>query len=182
MKKSLLISFVIIVLIQLSMLGARIYKYENILKNGKVFYLKPKPVDPRDLLKGRYVMLNFGKQSVKCDNKAFEKIRHDSHFYVQIKQDENLTFENAQLEKPDSGDFLKVRSGSKCINKNVSFYFIFDRFYMNEHKAKKLETTYNNLIDKNKVLAKVRVYEGIGVIEDLTIDSISASKYDDKKK
>lgn len=177
MKKILFISFGFIVLIQLSLLGSRVYKYENVLQNGKVFYFKPKPVDPRDLLKGRYVILNFNSQSAKCNADELKDISL-KYFYVTIsKNDKNTTIGKAYVKKPKSGDFLKVKSYRSCENSSISFYFLFDRFYMNEYKAKKVEKAYNKLINKQNVLAKVRVLDGVGVIEDLLINSKSVKEY-----
>ncbi len=176
MKKIIFLLFFIIVITQLGFLGFRIYKYEDILRTGKVFYFTPIPIDPRDLFHGRYVTLNFKNQKLKSDKK-FKNMDYYDFMYVSIQKDKNQTIiKNPSPTKPKSGDFLKV-SFRGYYNKHVHFRFLFDRFYMNEYKSKKVEKAYNKLAKNDKMLARVRVKNGFGVIEDIYINSISVKDF-----
>lgn len=179
MKKIVLFLIISVALIQLFILSMRIYKYENILQNGKEFYFKPYPIDPRDLMNGRYIILYFGEQNATYSDKEFENIKQDERFYVGIKNENNSTiFAKAYLKKPKSGDFLLVSKYiTKVKNGHIQFHLLFDRFYMNEYKAKKAEKAYNNLTKNDKFLAKVRVLDGDGVIENIYINGIPIDKY-----
>lgn len=179
MKNIALLLLIGVAFIQLFILAMRIYKYEDTLQNGEVFYFKPYPVDPRDLLNGRYISLSFGKHKVKCDDKCNE-IKNSECFYVGIdNKDGNITFSNIYLSKPKKGNFLRVVSDSYTTPKReyISFHFLFDRFYMNEYKAKKAEKAYNNLTKNDNFLAKVRVKNGDGVIENIYVNSIPLDRY-----
>lgn len=179
MKKILLFLVISVALIQLSILFMRIYKYEDILQNGKVFYFKPYPIDPRDLMKGRYIILNFREQNASYSDKEFENMRQDKRFYVGIEKDgKNTIFTKAFLKKPKSGDFLLVSNYIPNVkNRRVRFHLLFNRFYMNEYRAKKAEKAYNNLTKNDNFLAKVRVLKGDGVIENIYINEIPIDKY-----
>lgn len=53
------ISFVVLVALQLALLAAMIARRVYLLRTGKTVLLKCEPVDPRSLLSGDYVVLNY---------------------------------------------------------------------------------------------------------------------------
>lgn len=177
MKKFIFVLFFITCIFQLSMLSFRVYEYENILKNGKTFYFLPAPIDPRDLFRGRYVTLSFKNQEI-ITKKDFKQIKRGDFIYVTLKSSNNQTkIENVFTQKPKNGDFLKVKYIMTGTKNRVIFRFLFNRYYMNEHKSKKAEKLYNKLTNKDKLLAKVKVLNGVGVIENIYINSIPLNKY-----
>ncbi len=49
----------LVVALQIGWLGATIHRQERILEYGEVVHLDTRPVDPRDLLRGDYVILTY---------------------------------------------------------------------------------------------------------------------------
>ncbi len=58
--KRLIISALVLSLIQIGFLGWIIGGRAAILRNGKEVLLKVEPIDPRDLLRGDYILLGYG--------------------------------------------------------------------------------------------------------------------------
>lgn len=159
------------------MLGFRVYKYENILKNGKVFYFLPIPIDPRDIFQGRYQSLSFKREKIKSKI-SLKNLKYGDFIYVQIQKHNNETIiKDVFKSKPSNIDFLRVKFIRFDKDGYLVFKFLFNRFYMNEYKAKKVELLYNKLAKKDKILAKVRVLDGEAIIEDISIDSISINDF-----
>ena len=59
MKKFPTIAFIIVILCQFLVLGGMIAKRVHLLRSGEVVLLKCRPVDPRSLFSGDYVVLNY---------------------------------------------------------------------------------------------------------------------------
>lgn len=177
MRRFIFVSLFVIIVFQLSVLGFRVYKYENIIQHGKTFYFSPVPVDPRDLFQGKYVRLAFKTQKIQT-HKNFKDLKWGDFIYVEIEKIGNETrVKDVFKSKPNSGDFLKVKYILTNQKNYIFFNFLFNKFYMNEHKAKKAEHLYNKLAKEDKMLAKVKVLDGTGVIENIYVNSIPINQF-----
>jgi len=65
MKK--ILSFWLIILFQIALLFVIIVRYEYVLNTGQEILMKTRPVDPRDILRGDYVILNYDLREYKVD-------------------------------------------------------------------------------------------------------------------
>lgn len=70
-------------------LGGFIYTQETILRNGETTILKTRPVDPRDLLRGEYVILNYAISADEKVQKVAAGMPNESSLYIMLVEDEN---------------------------------------------------------------------------------------------
>jgi len=173
MKKYILIVFIITAIAQIAVPVQMIVQRETTLRNGELFLFETAPVDPFDAFRGRYVALNFtqGSQTVKD-----MKFKRGSYIYMTVAADEDrvATLSEPSETKPSGVQCLKVRVRS-CWSDKLRLSLPFDRFYMDEYKAKDAEDLYRKRNSRrsgkgSKCYAKVRILNGFAVLEDLIID------------
>lgn len=125
----------------------------SILRDGQEIVLKTRPIDPRDFLRGRYVQLNFDISQIAVQDYSthFPDDRmanyNDKFVYVILKQNAEGRHEyaGAQLQKPESGPFIKGKiSSAYGLNEekdegNFSVEYGIERFYASETVAPDLE-------------------------------------------
>ena len=128
---------------------------EIILHTGREVLLKTVPVDPRDLLMGDYVILNYEIGQLPKDY----KFDNNKEVYVtlDIDKDNVGSISGISFIKPQNGVFLKGKM-SKC-NTIIPFWkngqcisYGIESYYVKEHTGHDLE---NNL--RQGTLVKVSV-------------------------
>jgi len=169
MKSSriVLIMFWAVALVQLTVATSQLWRSEWTLHTGKPYKFRTRPVDPYDAFRGRYVALAFEEHEAPWEGKARAAYRGTA--YAVVSEDANGFAKVLRVtsEKPESGDFLRVKTGYSGTSNRVSYSFSFDRFYMEERKAPKAESVYRE--NSRNTYALVRVRDGVGVIEDLFV-------------
>ncbi|PID56284.1 hypothetical protein CSB45_12195 [candidate division KSB3 bacterium] len=75
MKKFPTLPFLLVVLCQFLVLGGMIAKRVHLLNTGKIVRLQCQPVDPRSLLSGDYVVLNYTIS--RFSEKQLRQLNHD---------------------------------------------------------------------------------------------------------
>ena len=104
------------VLLQMLVLALMAGEREHILANGRVVHLQTAPIDPRDLLRGDYVRLNYEISRIAADRieGAGEEmlLKKGDPVYVVLKEGPNGLYDlgHARLQKPKAGVFLKGRT------------------------------------------------------------------------
>lgn len=99
--------------------------YSNLIfYTGTEVLLKTVPIDPRDLMRGDYVVLNYEiAQLPRSDEYSY-----DETLYVTLKTDEkNIAHVlNISKQKPESGLFLKGRvgAGRRFVKYGIESYFV----------------------------------------------------------
>lgn len=174
-KKALFVIFIIVVLAQLYVPAQMILNQESIIDTGTLFKFKTIPFDPIDPLRGKYIHLRFEEDTFNITNKK-EWTRYQEVFVVIENDSEGFAkIVNIVKEKPDSNlDFLKANID--FVNKeHIRIEYPFNRFYMEESKAKEAEDLYqqnsNNHIQG--AYALVYVKDGESVLKDVMIDGKS---------
>ncbi len=172
------LAIVLLVIAQLSVPTWMIASQENILNKGSVYKFKTVPVDPYDIFRGRYVALRTDQRFVKMQNSKniarghiiYAMIANDSDGFAQVK--------SAMLDKPASGDYIKVKVRYKS-GDMIHFNFPFDRYYMNEKKAPKAEVLYRSgsRREKQDAYVLIRILKGSALIEDLYVGGKSIKSY-----
>lgn len=180
-KKRLLLLFIIVACIQFAIPLTQIIKREIILKTGEQFKFKVEPIDPHDPFRGAYVairinnMINVGEDKEYYDN---QKV------YVIIKNDNRdfAYFDSVSDERPKHEPYIIVKVKSYYRGR-LYIDIPFDRFYMEERKAKKAEYIYRRITRDNKKPAYilVRILNGNAVLENLFIDNIPIVEYIKKR-
>lgn len=116
MKLKLLI---LVLALQTAWILGTVIQQENILRAGKVVLLETRPVDPRDLLRGDYVRLNYKISSVSRDRFALppeRDLKAGTKIYVALKPSGTNGFwevSRAALKKFDPVENEVLLSG-KC--------------------------------------------------------------------
>lgn len=148
---------------------------EAVIANGRMFRFRTEPVDPADLLRGRFISLYFpnsyiqfaGDSSYTNEQYAYVLFGEDSEGLAKIK--------GISKEKPgEAHDYLKVRITTHYQNDTTTIYFEypFDRYYMEEYKAPKAEELYMDSIRDTlaTTYAVVMIKDGEGVLTDVMIN------------
>ncbi len=175
------IIFIIVVIAQLFIPTKMILDQEDILETGTVYKFRTQPVDPSDPFRGKYITLRYDIDSVESNDTLWTR---NEDVYVYIKKD-NLGF--AELYKVSKelldieNDYViaKVNWYNKK-TKKVSFNLLFDRFYMEESKAKPAEDAYRKAqrdsLPKN-IYGLVYIKDGDAVLKDVIVNDVSIAKY-----
>ncbi|MCX7871751.1 MAG: GDYXXLXY domain-containing protein [Verrucomicrobiae bacterium] len=179
--KIILISFVVIGMIQLSIVIYQIARYEYILKTGEIYKIRTAPVDPHDIFRGKYVALRYSNTHAPV--KKGDKIKSPSRAYVSLSKDKNgfAIFTELSSTPPKNKDYLRVKTYSEH-----NFTLPYNRFYMEESIASQAEELYRtytprfNQADTNNY-ALLRVKDGRGVIEDLYVNGVQIRKLIESK-
>ena len=101
------------------------------LRTGREVLLKTVPVDPRDLILGDYVILNYEIAQIP----AKENYKDNETLYVTITTDrDNIAHVSAiTRNKPQAGLFMKGKTGrcssvfftnARCINFGIESYYV----------------------------------------------------------
>jgi uncharacterized membrane-anchored protein len=169
MKSSriILALFAVVALAQLAVATSQLWRSEWTLRTGKPYKFKTAPVDPYDAFRGRYVALAFEEREASWDGKT--QPSYGSTAYAVLSTDANGYADVLRVTplRPESGDYLRVKTRYGGTANRVNFSFSFDRFYMEERKAPKAEQVYRE--NSRNTYALVRVRDGVGVIEDLFV-------------
>jgi len=181
MKNKILIIaiFLVVVIAQLFVPAQMIYNQEDILKTGKTFKFQCEPIDPNDPFRGKYITLNFKESEIRINNSKDWKNNETVYAKITTAKDGFAKIESVSKTQPtDNSIYLKLKVD--YINNYNNDYkmeleFPFNRFYMNENKAKNAEIAYAEaVIDTTKIAyALVATKNGEAVIKDVLIDNIS---------
>ncbi len=68
-------------------LGGIIFYQEQLIRNGQTVILQTRPVDPRDLLKGEYVILRYAIEQDPRVLTLAKRLPDDAPIYVRLKKD-----------------------------------------------------------------------------------------------
>lgn len=194
MKNRLIAIFIFIgVVAQFVVLSAIIIRREVTLRYGEVCRFETAPVDPFDAFRGQYVQLDY-----KAFNRGIvsdKKFNRNNWCYLSLVTDTNgfSIISSVTHSKPTSGTFIRSRVQwcreeyvEKPIPNNkynregtgkwtIHLELPFSRYYMPEKLAPRAEDAYRRADQRtqavdNKTSARVRVLNGMVVIEDIEIN------------
>ncbi len=186
MKKPtyLLLAFAATMLLYLAYPMLMITQAENTLTTGEVYRFKPRPVDPYDFMRGRYITLSYEQNSLDFPNaKAYFKNKQT--VYLEVKEDNEgfAKIINAYVVKPDILNYLTADI-SRLGKEKIYFELPFNRYYLNEADAPIAERAYNDLIRQNRndsttvaAYMDVRISKGDAVIEELYLQDMPIREY-----
>lgn len=185
-------AFVLIVLAQWYVPAQMISEHEDVAANGKVLRFITAPVDPYDAFRGKYIILNFREDKGEI-TKETKSLNYGDDIYVTFTDSsgyalvesvlvaepmDNSVYVKAKVDYIDNNIFL-VNSKVKRPMASIHIDYPFERYYMNEIKAPKAETAYqeSNREAKDNVYAQIAIKNGIGVVKDVIIDNKSIKDY-----
>lgn len=169
--------FLVALIVPIILLLAMTWKPLYTVNTGKTITLETVPVDPRDILYGDYVSLQFAIEEFTKDDldpaliEEFSK--HDTGkltVYAVLEQKEGDLYglKTVTHKKPNNGLFLKgdmYYYGEFNSNEIQTYFanFLPDRFYVAENTGMQLE----DLSRKGQLIADVKVRDGFAVLENV---------------
>jgi len=186
MKKTALLLFLAVCLIQWFVPAKMIWDQEQLYKTGTAFKLRTVPVDPNDPFRGKYITLNYDinnylRESVEdLGLEAEINVSKRTKVYVTIKNDEEGFAQIVDLSTtpPTSPHYLtaQISSYHKSADQyRIQLQYPFQKFFMEESKAPKAEELYRDALrhTDQQVYAIVNVDKGNAVLIDVQVDGTS---------
>ena len=172
MRILVIILFIAMCVAQVAIPGKMIWDSERVALEGTPYKFQTQPIDPSDPFRGKYITLSFsadhtydtaGWSSGEPVNVIFKA---DSAGFATI---------NYLTRDEPEGPFLHTTVSYKDSENVVYVNLPFDRFYMQESKAKPAEEAY---VQANRDTVRVcyglvNIGEGRAVIKDVFIDNKS---------
>ncbi len=163
--------FTVLSVFQLAVPFWMIFNREMTLRDGKQFRFRTAPVDPYDAFRGRYVALQFERNSAPVP--ADEKLAMNQKVYAELAEDENgfARIVKVTTNEPSSEAYVQCRINS-ITDSLIYLQFPFDRYYMDEKLAPAAEAAYreHSRREAQDVYVTVRVKAGNAVLEELYIE------------
>ena len=178
---------IIVALAQLFIPAKMILGQEDILDTGTVYKFKTEPVDPNDPFRGKYITLRYEIESARTHDDSWER-NDDAFLYLEIDSLGFAKVDTISKQKlPRKNDYINLKI-NRFDNQNwtrnfayqVHFNLPFNRFYMEETKAKPAEDVYRKAQRDslpNNIYGLVYVKEGEAVLKDVIINDMSIAKY-----
>lgn len=197
-KTTYIILFILVVIAQWFVPMQMITEQEDVIATGKTLKFKTAPIDPYDAFRGKYIFLNFENNRVLATAET-KKLNFNDEIFVTFKDSAGyaLIQSVAITEPTTTSDYIKAKVdyvdnsifvGNLDFDRGNSGIFLhinypFERYYMNENKAKQAEKAYSIASRdlKENVYAEVAIKNGVGVIKDVFIDKIPIKEYVKKK-
>ena len=170
--------FVIAVVAQLAVPGWILARHENVLRNGATYRFQCMPVDPVDLLRGRYVALGFPEMS---GNGIPDRDHGIDPVYVTFEAGDDGFAKIATVfaDPPADRPYLRIgkRDWRPTGQGRIQIDLPFDRFYMDENVAPKAERMMRRTGNERlEAYLEVRILHGQPAPVELYIDGKPASE------
>lgn len=160
---------------QMTIPALMIYDQEKVLSSGVEYRFRTAPIDPYDMMRGKYITLSYELNEVAIAQPWNE----GAAAYVLLGTDSSgyATLLSAQEEIPSADvDYLALSSENYWSYQDdvLHLQLPFNRYYMEESKAKPAERLYleSNRERQQDTYALVMVKDGKAVLKDVIIDGI----------
>lgn len=184
-KKIIFPIFIVIALIQLSIPVKSIYDQEQILSHGKEFKFQTAPVDPNDPFRGKYIALRFKENAIRVS--SYQDWEKGQEVFVVITENKEgfASPLRALLKEPTNekhyltAKIQNVKTNkdqfNHIIDKEITIQYPFNRYYMEETKAKAAEDLYRKSTSDSKTstYALVNLKNGKATLKDVMINDTS---------
>ena len=179
-KKTIIILFLIMALVQLFVPAKMIFDYEHIIRAGEAYKFKIAPVDPLDPFRGKYITLEFKDVTASVADPAAWKNNEDVYVVLQKDKYGFAAIHTVSKTRPSQKNHVEARVGfvGSTNDKKIFIKFPFDRFYMEETKASDAETLYREAARDSGQVAYAMVYikDGNAALTDVFINDVSIQK------
>ena len=157
-----------------------VYENEEIIRTGKILKLRTRPVDPTDLMRGKYITLSFADNTLELPEEKMPPPQKE--YYLTFRTDSaGFDVPAAVVSQPPSGTetYLRVEGRNYFYDErnDLIITYPFDRFYLEESKAPAAEQAYrDSAADRdNPGYALVSVKNGRGVVTDVIVNGKSVT-------
>ncbi len=125
--------------LQLTVLMFMTFKGTMILVRGDVYYVRVQPVDPRDMMRGDYVILSyeFSRLPGWLEGQTKNEDLRDRPIYVSLSKEldgKHWRAGQTSLKKPAKGPFLKGN-----LNQRGLIEFGIEQYFLQEGKGREYE-------------------------------------------
>ena len=176
MKRLSILVFILVALAQLSVPAMMAWGRQQTFKHGRVWKFKTAPVDPEDVIRGRYVALSFASEEFPQE----KRYEGGNPVYVVLKEDaEGFAAVDRLSSEPVRGDnVVRAEPGSWWDGKQ-HVLFPFRKYWVTEKIAPQAETAYrDNSTRKNQnAHVTVRVRDGDAALDQLYINNQPLVEY-----
>jgi uncharacterized membrane-anchored protein len=161
----------VVALAQLAVPAAMVWQRELTLKHGRVWKFRTAPVDPVDVIRGRYIALRFAAEEFTApskfeagDNSVYAVLKEGTDGFAEI---DHLTTETVRTDDAVPVDSVWWYNGKQQVR------FPFNKFWIAEVNAAAAERAYveNNRRDNQNAYVTVRVHDGDAALDQLYIDN-----------
>jgi uncharacterized membrane-anchored protein len=141
-------------LIQVALIALIVLDRAQILRTGTEVTLQTRPVDPRDFLRGDYVVLNYGISSVS--DGALSPAHKGMPVYVKLEPGTDGFYKMVSVHKepvPATGNEVllrgRVTGGSSCRDSSrafcgsVNLHYGLERYFVPQGEGKEIEKARN---------------------------------------
>ena len=166
-----------VALAQLAVPAALVWQREQTLNHGRVWKFRTAPVDPVDVIRGRYIALRFAAEEFTSpskfeagDNSVYGVLKEGTDGFAEI---DHLTTETVRTDDAVPVDSVRWYNGKQQVR------FPFNKFWVAEADAAAAEHAYveNNRRDNQNAYVTVRVRDGDAALDQLYIDNQPLSDY-----
>lgn len=163
--------FVLLALLQLSFPGKLVFDSNKVLWLGTELKFETRPVDPADPFRGRYVALNFAANQFK----SLTKWKRNDPVFVLLNQDAQgfANIKGLSATRPATGELFVKATITYIYGNQVTVYYPFSKFFMEENKAPEAEKIYR---EAGEGYALVKVYHGEVVLQDVVVKGKSLNE------
>jgi uncharacterized membrane-anchored protein len=171
MKMLRVLVFGVVALAQCMVPAAMVWHRKETLKHGRVWKFRTAPVDPVDVMRGRYIALRFAAEEFAAPEK-FDAGNKSVYAVLKEGADGFAEVDHLTAETMGTNDIVPVESvwwyeGKQHVR------FQFDQFWIAEENAAAAERAYaeNSRREKQNAYVTVRVRSGDAALEQLYIDN-----------
>jgi uncharacterized membrane-anchored protein len=177
MKMLRILIFGVVALAQLAVPATMVLQREKTLKEGRIWKFRTAPVDPVDVLRGRYIALRFTAEEFPAPAK-FEAGNKPVYAVLRQGTDGFAEIDHLTTEPAGTDDTVPVGSVWWWQGKQ-QVRFPFNKFWVAEANAAAAERAYveNNRRDNQNAYVTVRVRRGDAALDQLYIDNQPLSEY-----
>lgn len=136
MKRLRIVIFIFVALLQLGVPAMLAWGRIQTLAHGRVWKFKTAPVDPEDIVRGRYVALRFAAATILSHDEAYQKSAAGTKVSFVLKEDADGFAKIERIsEKPLSGDNVIIGEISYFLDEEEGVIFPFNRFWVTEKEC-----------------------------------------------
>jgi uncharacterized membrane-anchored protein len=165
-------------LAQLAYPASMIVGHEWTLRAGTPLRVRCQPVDPSDLLRGRYVRLRLETFTVPVDKPEAYLEKPTAYALLETDAAGFARLGGVRSEAPETG--LYVSAEIRAVDREkgeVTLGLPFDRYYMGERAAPLAEAAYRRAAGEGDAFVVLRVRGGQAAIEELYIEGRPVAEF-----
>ena len=180
-KKYLYIFFALMVAAQFYVPLRMIFSSEKIINSDQVYKFKTVPRDPVDPFRGKYITLRYAveREAYSIDTLSINTQYNQPLFaFLKLDEDGFALIDTVLVDDSYSHDYIII-DDYNIYGSQMYINLPFDKFFMNEYKAKPAEDAVRALrSDTSKtVYGLVHVLEGKSILKDVMINDVSIRDY-----